>query len=1124
MADFFTSVKNWFKELAEWVQENLGDPYIVEALRDDLGLAAGADISEAQRDQIKQFADGLDPDKKGFAETVEDLKILVEAFIQLGEQLVDDDGSATGWDVAYLIGKLLASELIRTREPIVYFVGKTTLFVVDDPEMLSEFDPALLVRLGRGEPIAASYGEVVVQRISAAAALLVVIAEQLLDKFAGPDLLDAYYGWDPAPDSTTPRSDLASGHTLTLIFSLPDVGDVTPKLALTMTGVPPEHSGPGLFLSVGGSGAFEKTIDRTTLTIEAGAASALDMFIPFSKDAHDFELGSGAAGFLKVSLLHSGNNEPAVRIGEAGKTRLDIGKIGFGVDLSADRAGVRLFMKDAELVINLGEGDGFLQQLPAGELKLSFNIGILADTAGGFRIEGGTSARATIPVEKSLGGILNIHSIDLALGAGSAGYDAALEMATSLGLTLGPFRASVDRIGFKFEFAFREGNLGFMDVALGFKPPNGIGMVLDVGIVRGGGYLFLDHERGEYAGALELKIGAWGIKAIGLLTTKMPDGSPGWALLLLIYAEIPRFHIAFGIFFDSIGGMIGLHHSVDITALQEDMPKGAFDDILFPANPVADAPRIINRLRVIFPIKRNAFIVGLMFRLSWGTPRVGEIKLGLILAFDNALGGDQSTSLSKILLLGQLRIGMPETQRGDVVRIIVDFMGYLDFDNKRFGFYARLRNSRLVSVLELTGSLVLVIDYGDNPSFVVAAGGFHPGFKDLPAGLPSKLDRLGIKFKIASIVEVTINCYVAVTSATVQFGAEAKIKVNLGPIEISGYLGFDALIYYKPDFRFEVGFRAGMAIKVFGETLLGVDVQGTLYGPGHWRIKGSAKFKILFWSFNPSFDEEWGDKPLVPDVSTNVAALVAADYRNPDNWSAALPAGADTLVTLGALPGDTSVIAHPLGTLRVSQKTAPLGLTLEKYGETRIEGPNRFDLTEVRIGGTIIAEPAFTQEHLARGQYLNLSDEQKLSQPSFETFDVGVAVGTQDYAVPALVARGDLNYETKYLTPGEGDNDGILILATLAHTFLTMDVLHVHAAMGAAAQSGLRLHDKLRAEVDKSIHLEQPPLAVVNQADLSVVGEVTLSGRAASNTSLVEQALKASGARKTQIVEAFELS
>ncbi|HML22024.1 MAG TPA: hypothetical protein PKD09_10260 [Aggregatilinea sp.] len=1124
MSDFFTDVKNWFKELAEWVQENLGDPYIIEAIRDDLGLAPDRDVPESQRDQIKHFADGLDPDKKGFAETVEDLKIIIEAFVQLGEQLTDDESTVTGWDVAYLLGKLLASELIRTREPIVYFVGKTTLFVTDDPEKLTELDPALLVRLGRGEPVAADYGEIVVQRISAGAALLIAVLEYILDKYVGPDLLDAYYGWDPAPDSTTPRSDLVSARTLSMIFSLPDVADVTPKIALTMTGVPPEHSGPGMFLSIGGSGAFEKTIDQTTLTIEAGAASALDMFIPFSGDAHDFELGSSAAGFLKFSMLHAGRDEPAFRIGDADKTRLDIGKIGLGVNLMSDRAGLRLFMKDAELVIKLGDGDGFLQQLPAGEIKLGFNFGILADTAGGFRVEGGTSVRATIPVEKSLGGVLNIHTIDLALGAGSAGYDAALEMSTTLGLTLGPFRASVDRIGFKFEFAFHEGNLGFMDVALGFKPPNGIGMVLDVGIVRGGGYLFLDHERGEYAGALELKIGAWGIKAIGLLTTKMPDGSEGWAFVLLIYADLPRFHIAFGIFFDGIGGMIGLHHSVDINALQEDLPNGALDDILFPANPVADAPRIINRLRVIFPIKRNAFTVGLMFRLSWGTPRVGEIKLGLILAFDNALGGDEDISLSKILLLGQLRIGMPETQRGDVVRIIVDFMGYLDFDNKRFGFYARLRNSRLVSVLELTGSLVLMIDYGDNPTFVVAAGGFHPGFKDLPDGLPSKLDRLGIKFKIASIVEVTINCYVAVTSATVQFGAEVKVKVDLDPVEISGYLGFDALIYYKPDFRFEVGFRAGMAIKVFGETLLGVDVEGTLYGPGHWRIKGSAKFKILFWSFNPKFDEEWGDKPAVPDVSTNVAALMAADYSNADNWSAALPAGSDTLVTLSALPGDTAVIAHPLGTLRVSQKTAPLGLMLDKYGETRIDGPNRFDLTSVTVGERTITEPVYTQEHLSRAQYLNLSDEQKLSEPSFENFDVGIAVGTEDYAVSPVVANGDLSYETKYLTPGEEGEDGILIHATLLHIYVTMDVLYAHAVMGAAAQSQLRLHDKLRGDVNKAVHVEQPPLTVVNQNDLGVVDGVAVNGRAASNTSLVEQAVKTSGVRKAQIVEAYELS
>src|SRR5512147_932716 len=120
MPGFFSDVKKFFKETAEWVQENMGDPYITEALRDDLGLEPGEDVPQAQRDQIKAFADSLDADKEGFMETVQDLKNLVEAFIQMGEQLAANDGSVTGWDVVYLLGKLLASELIRTREPIVY--------------------------------------------------------------------------------------------------------------------------------------------------------------------------------------------------------------------------------------------------------------------------------------------------------------------------------------------------------------------------------------------------------------------------------------------------------------------------------------------------------------------------------------------------------------------------------------------------------------------------------------------------------------------------------------------------------------------------------------------------------------------------------------------------------------------------------------------------------------------------------------------------------------------------------------------------------------------------------------------------------------------------------------------
>ena len=81
-------------------------------------------------------------------------------------------------------------------------------------------------------------------------------------------------------------------------------------------------------------------------------------------------------------------------------------------------------------------------------------------------------------------------------------------------------------------------------------------------------------QRGEYAGALELTFAAgFGVKAIALITTRRPDGSPGWSFLLMIYAQF-SVHIAFGIFLTGVGGMIGLHHGVDIPALTAGMKTG----------------------------------------------------------------------------------------------------------------------------------------------------------------------------------------------------------------------------------------------------------------------------------------------------------------------------------------------------------------------------------------------------------------------------------------------------------------------------------------------------------------------------------------------------------------------
>src|SRR5574342_671707 len=102
----FKSLIQWFKDAADWVQENLGDPAIASALREDLGLKPGQDIPAADKAKFKQFADGLDPDKAAFAETVAEITNAIPVFQALGDQL--KSGSLSKADVAFLIARLAA--------------------------------------------------------------------------------------------------------------------------------------------------------------------------------------------------------------------------------------------------------------------------------------------------------------------------------------------------------------------------------------------------------------------------------------------------------------------------------------------------------------------------------------------------------------------------------------------------------------------------------------------------------------------------------------------------------------------------------------------------------------------------------------------------------------------------------------------------------------------------------------------------------------------------------------------------------------------------------------------------------------------------------------------------------
>lgn len=1131
----FEKIVKWFKEASDWVQQNFGDPEIAAALREDLGLKPGADISAADKAKFVAFKDGLDPDTVAFDATVAEITQAIDGFIQLGETLKDPASGDVAWDVAYLLGNIALADTLRVRFPAIYALGKLGLLVSDDPDAVEQFDPAILMRILRGET-PQNAGQLLFDRVSHGLSLIPTIVDILLQQFNKNGYVDYFYGWDTIPGSPTPLADIASARTLTMLLG---PGSGLPRAAVTLTGVPESDGGPGIILSLGGDfkEKFTSPADGLEAEFHIGAAGALSLYIPFGSNGGELRADGSPDVFFKLGMAKLGKaGKPAFTIGEATESRIEFGKLGAGIEIANDRAAVLFSITNAALVVTPGKADGFLKKILSDDIRVGFNLKMKLDSEKGLTFEGGTGIAVTIPIEKTIAGALTIHHITMALGPSSKPQqDLSLEASGAFGVKLGPFQASVDRLGFTLDIAFREGNLGFMDMSLGFKPPNGLGLLLDAGVIKGGGYLYIDPAKGEYAGVLELKIDLpavkIGIKAIGILSTKMPDGSDGWALLLLIYGQFPPIQLSWGFTLTGLGGMIGLQHGVSIDALIAGMSSGVLDDILFPANPVADAPRIINRLRTVFPVTPRALVLGPMVEIGWGTPNIVTIRMGVLLQLDNALGqGDQPISFSRVAILGQVLAQLPPGVKADltVLKILVDFIGAIEVNPFRISFVARLRDSyagKKPLKVDFGGMLVVQAVFGDRPSFVIAAGGFHPDFRDIPPGLPSPIERLFAAFPI-NILKIRIEAYFAVTPASVQAGANAHLKAGLGPVDIEARLGFDAICYLVPTFRFDVKIYGSASIKFKGHNLAGIAFEFRLEGPGRWRARGFGKFSILFWDIDVPFDESWGENVQIEQQSTNAQALIAGELTSPGNWSAQMPIGIDPLVNIARIDGGQKLLAHPLGTLTFTQNALPFDLDLHRIGANRIEGATRFGITEGYIGNPSARQPATVlQQHFAVGEYRDLSDAEKLSNPSFQSFTAGARFGSTAYSVGAAAPEQDLEYETLYLEP-EPDNKfpfARIRFRERAVMAIGMDAVRKQARQGAAAFSSMRTDSRLIPANAKVITVGEARLAAANTDTMRDAG-ITFDHVVGHSPALAEDALRRTGGTSTQIVEQFELA
>src|SRR5205085_3242250 len=143
----------------------------------------------------------------------------------------------------------------------------------------------------------------------------------------------------------------------------------------------------------------------------------------------------------------------------------------------------------------------------------------------------------------------------------------------------------------------------------------------DAVVVKGGGFLSFNDQEESYAGVLELAIeDVIQIKAIGLLTTKMPDGSHGFSLLVILTAQFPAIQLGFGFALTGLGGLAGINRTIDTEALRSGVRNGTVSSIMFPDDPVANAPKIVSDVGAVFPPAVGRYVFGPMVELAWGTP------------------------------------------------------------------------------------------------------------------------------------------------------------------------------------------------------------------------------------------------------------------------------------------------------------------------------------------------------------------------------------------------------------------------------------------------------------------------------------------------------------------------
>lgn len=997
------------REGLEPVAASAGD----EAIRREILLALGLDpglsgqaldippSSLASIDAYRESA-AEDVDLRAFISVLADLTQIVQAVIDFVRSAVAADGDAPpGFIVEEAVAFFLeASALgyLRARQPGVYITAKALQLIEEQGIRFGGVTQLAFRTAEFFEDLWGSAGELQTEedakRVSDV--ILFVVGTAVASLLDG----EFVYGFDAGPLSDSPVADRVSDRTLTLRIDgkTKDAGGNTVKgsVGLGVALMPVDHGGKGVVWRTIGEGSLEVPVTRN-FSIKI-SVTAPDFIIYAGEGLHDFPEATDAS--IGVELIYRSTAEREIIWGDSGGIHVRIGSTKLEGEAGVRDQSFKFEVKDSAFVLATDSTDGFLKTMldavtSDGKLETSFDFNF------GYRkrkwfVGGGMGLMMSLPLHETVL-LVKFNTLTLGLAVGeTAGSEPGVKVEASLsfGLDLGVLQASVDRIGLAGHVGFENG-----EFALDFKPPNGVGLAVNAGPVTGGGFLFFDPDRQQYAGGLELDIaGAVTVTAVGLITTRMPDGSEGFSLLGILALEFGTpVQLGLGFTWNGIGGLLGLNRTMRLEAMAAGIKSGAAERILFPRDVVANAARIISDLRTFFPPLDDTFLIGGMLKIGWGSPSIATLSLGVIIQIPPGT----------FAILGVLQVALPD-EDASILRLKVGFLGAYEPDRERAWFFATLYDSRVL-LMTLEGGMGVLVAWGASGNFVISVGGFHPQFSPPPLPFPTP-DRLAINILNYPAARIRVLAYFAVTSNTVQFGARAEIFFGFDSVKLEGHFGLDVLFRFSP-FYFIVDVSASISLKVFGAGLFSVRLRGTLEGPTPWRFSGHASVSILFFSIGVDVEETWGEAVDTTLPGEAVMPLIRQELENEANWTAQLPPGNNLLVSLRVLESETEqLVLHPVGELVVSQRTAPLGVRVDKVGPKAVTDANRFSLNAA--GGTLRKRDDH-DEQFAMAQFQDFSDSEKLSLPPFQRVPGGLrlSVDGQPTRSHRMVKRR-VRYET----------------------------------------------------------------------------------------------------------------